>query len=118
MTSTPSQKFLSNTKQEQYYKVRYACEFNKFLNSSKTELDNIHKVYAENYDERDVENQDVRWKTVILLKDVINLFEEHAPIIRFIKCARAVAISNGMHQNDADSFTRYTRINMIGYERY
>jgi len=73
-SSSPSQKFLSNTKQEQYYKVRYACEFNKFLNSSKTELDNIHKVYAENYDERDVETQDVRWKTVILLKDVI--FEE------------------------------------------
>ena len=73
--TTPSQKFLSNTKEEQYYKVRYACEFNKFLNSSKTELNNIHKVYAQNYDERDVQTQDVRWKSVMHLKDV--LFEEN-----------------------------------------
>ena len=60
---------------------------------------------------------DVLNLSFILLNDVINLFEKHAPIIGFIKCARAVAISNGMHQIEADSFTRYTRDNMIGYER-
>ena len=30
---------------------------------------------------------------------------------------RAVAISDAMHQIDADSFTRYTRDTLIGYER-
>ena len=31
---------------------------------------------------------------------------------------RAVAISDAMHQIDADSFTRYTRDTLIGYERW
>ena len=66
-----SQKFLSNNKREHYYKVRYEWEFNKFIQSSKEELSIIHKVYPNNYVERDVTTQDKIWEVMIHLQNVI-----------------------------------------------
>ena len=63
-------KFMSN-KGEQYYRMRFDWEFSKFVNSSKTELSNIHNVYPRGYVERDVAAQDNMWRSALHLQDMI-----------------------------------------------
>lgn len=63
-------KFLSN-KGNQYYEVQYQREYSNFTESSKTELDYIHKVYPAHYVERDVNIQDNIWKNVLSLQHIL-----------------------------------------------
>ena len=66
----PSNRVLSPKGQEHYI-VRYRHEYSKFVESSKIELQNIHRDYQREYVARDVSFQERMWRAALVLHKII-----------------------------------------------